>query len=269
MQKLGGSLFVCDGIRYDYPFIEAIESMLPVCDEVAVTLFNDDDWILFSTHFAGHEQFKKLKWFKAERWRFDQTKGPKRLAFWTNFTKNLLSTDWHFNLQADEILHENSYEPMRRAITEVKEAFIVRRFNLWGDPYHMINYPKVEAEGGYSRLPCGNHTGRLAKIKYLACMDAENLNAQFSHDYAETIKTFHMGFVRNRKIMVVKSINIQEKIFGVERADEKFYQDIEKNNGEFDPYTRFSKDELMPIPERLPEIIRAWAKERAYGAAET
>lgn len=264
MKTLGGSLFVCDGIKYDYPFIEAIESLLPVCDQVAVTLFTDEDFDLFMDHFDSHPLNKKMEYYIAARWRFDQTKESKRLAFWTNFTKNMLNTEWHFNLQADEIIHENSYDLIRLAIEEDKEAFIVRRFNLWGDPYHYINYAEIKKRG--ENGPCGNHTGRLAKIKYLSCMDAENIDAPFVHDYWEAIKTYHMGFVRDRQKMTHKTINIQEKIFECARADEKCYDDIKKNNGEFNPYSRFFPNELTPISEPLPLVIQSWAEKRAYGS---
>ncbi|MDE2101898.1 MAG: hypothetical protein KGL39_31925 [Patescibacteria group bacterium] len=261
---IGGHVFVCDGLKFDYCFIEATLSMLPVCDEVAVLLFDDAD----EKELREKIQDPKLKIIRHRRqdWEDTAPQGKYRLSFWTNETKRHLNTEWQFCLQADEVLHENSYELVRQAITEPFEAFVVRRFNLWGDPYHYINYPKIALRGEAG--PCGNHTGRLAKIKYDSWNDAENIDAPFTHKYWEDIKTYHMGFVRDRKKMVQNKINMQEKIFQVGKADPKFYKDIEANAGEFDPYTRFSRDELLPITEPLPAVIRDWAKARSYGAVD-
>lgn len=261
---LGGHVFVCDGLKYDYCFVEAIQSLLPVCDQVAVLLFTDED----HGELLSKVQDPKLKIIhhKYSDWEDTKNHGKYRLSFWTNETKRQLDTEWQFCLQADEVVHENSYDLIRQATTEPNEAYVVRRFNLWGDPYHYINYPKIHTRG--ENGPCGNHTGRLAKIKYDSWNDAENLDAPFSHIYWERIKTYHMGFVRDRKKMVQNKINLQEKIFEIPKADPRFYDDMERNAGEFNPYTRFRKDELLPITEPLPKVIRNWAKARAYGAVD-
>lgn len=264
MPSLGGHVFVCDGVKFDYCATEAVKSLLPICDEVVILLFGDDDREALME--LQHEPRLKIVQHKYSDWTDTAHQGKFRLSFWTNETKRHLKTDWQFCLQADEVLHENSYDLVRQAINEPQEAFVVRRFNLWGDPYHFINYPKIKLRG--ENGPCGNHTGRLAKIQYASWDDAENLNAPFTHKYWEDIKTYHMGFVRDRKKMVTGKINLQEQIFQLAKADPKFYADLEKNAGEFDPYTRFRSDELLPIFEPLPSVIREWARQRAYGAVD-
>lgn len=265
MPSLGGHVWVCRGILFDYCFLESIESLLGVCDEVAVTFFSDNDWAAFQEKFSGE---KRIKSFKLDESRFDEGKGPERLAMWTNFTKDMLSTEWQFCLQADEIIHEATYPAIREAMERKDvEAFIVRRFNLWGDPYHYLNYPKLTREGRFGELPCSEHTGRLAKIKYKSWNDAESLDAPFNHDYMEAIRTYHMGFVRDKKKMVQAKIHMQEKIFnlmkdGEPHHDVRFDEDL-KQGGNFRPEARFSKDDLLPIYEELPKVIQNWAKERA------
>ena len=260
MKTIGGYMFVSKGIEYDYPFIEAIQSLLPICDQIAVTFFTDEDFELFKASFPNDP---KIKTCKLDQSRFDESVGKERLSLWQNFTKNMLTTEWQFLLQADEILHENSYDLIRLAVErDDQEAYIVRRFNLWGDCHHYINYPKLTAEGRYGELPCSNHTGRLAKIKYDSWNDGESLDAPFCHDYMETIKTYHMGFVRDKRKMVKAKTVMQRDIFALGYYDPRFDADIEKNDGRFDPYTRFSREDLTPISEELPKVIQKWADER-------
>ena len=143
------------------------------------------------------------------------------------------------------------------------EAFIVRRVNLWGDPYHYLNYPKIIASGREGHLPCSNHTGRLAKLKYKSWNDAESLDAPFNHDYAESIRTYHVGFVRDPFKMVQAKMYMQKVVFNLGYYDPRFDDDVKTNGGKFNPYTRFSKEDLLPITEALPKVIQAWAQERA------
>lgn len=267
MPTLGGHVWVYKGVEFDYPFIEAIESLLPVCDQVAVTMFSDEDFDLFRTEFprdeVGHPYEEKLKVVKLIPQRFEEGKDQHRLAEWTDFTKEMLSTDWQFCLQADEVIHESSYPIIRQAIErQDAEAFIVRRFNLWGDPYHYLNYPKLIKEGRAGELPCSNHTGRLAKIKYKSHGDAESLDAPFNDDYAETIKTYHMGFVRDKRKMVQAKMVMQRDVFALGYFDPRFQHDLDHNDGKFDPYTRFSREDLLPIREPLPKVIQSWAEAR-------
>ena len=41
--KVCGFSFVRNGIKFDYPFIEAIRSILPLCDEVIVAVGKSED----------------------------------------------------------------------------------------------------------------------------------------------------------------------------------------------------------------------------------
>ena len=41
--KVCGFSFVRNGVKFDYPFEEAIRSILPICDEVIVAVGNSED----------------------------------------------------------------------------------------------------------------------------------------------------------------------------------------------------------------------------------
>jgi glycosyltransferase involved in cell wall biosynthesis len=44
--KIAGFTFVRNAIKYDYPIIEAITSILPICDELVVAVGNSEDGTL-------------------------------------------------------------------------------------------------------------------------------------------------------------------------------------------------------------------------------
>lgn len=241
---IGGSLFCCDGPKYDYNLRESVENLLEFCDEVAVTVFSPED----------REQLPnsdRLKVCQLPRERFDETKGFARLAYWTNFTKENLNTDYHFNLQADEIVHEESFPVIREAIETGVQAFLCRRFNLWGDPYHYLTVD-------HNRLPCSDYVIRLAKIAYESHGDAESLKAPPVPNFAEKIRIYHMGFVRKREVMPTK-IRRMASIF--ETEPDKKLEGMEV----FQPEAWFKGSDLTPIIEALPKGIQKWAEERSYG----
>jgi len=63
--------------------------------------------------------------------------------------------------------------------------------------------------------------------------------------------------------MVQAKMYMQKYVFNLGYFDPRFQHDLDHNDGKFDPYTRFSKDDLLPISEPLPKIIQSWAAARA------
>ncbi len=264
MNTLGGSLIICDGLQYDYPFIEAIWSLLGVCDQVSVLCFSDDDerriWHSIGTHRnLILNRLPRGDWDVPYRGRF-------RLSYFTNLAKSKLTTDWHLNLQGDEIIHEDCYRTIREAMEyPLAEAFLMRRVNLWQDPYHVLKVP-VE------RRPVADYVVRLAKMGYDSVDDAENIQAPFRKEFEDKIRIYHMGFVRSRNVHNAKIINMQEIIFGIPH-DTRCDDDARENKNAlgyavFRPETRFSPEDLVPITEPLPMLIRKWAEARAYSAVD-
>jgi hypothetical protein len=41
--QISGFTFVRNAIKYDYPIVEAVRSILPLCDEVVVAVGDSDD----------------------------------------------------------------------------------------------------------------------------------------------------------------------------------------------------------------------------------
>ena len=41
--NVSGFTFVRNGVKYDYPFLESINSLLPVCDHIVVAVGHSED----------------------------------------------------------------------------------------------------------------------------------------------------------------------------------------------------------------------------------
>jgi hypothetical protein len=106
------------------------------------------------------------------------------------------------------------------------------------------------------RKPCSSEVIRLTKRGNPTYGDGESINAQCVDWFLHSIRIYHMGFVRDRKIHPLKIREMQGNIFGC-GVDEKL-------NGmeTFDSTKWFTEADLKPIDEPLPKIIQNWALAR-------
>lgn len=251
-KKLAGTLFIRNGITYDYCYLEAIKCLQEFCDFVFVIDAGSTDGTAES--LEGIQGFKTaISYLKPEDWEAQQ--GKEKLSYFSNIAAaqaEALGFEYMINLQGDEVIHEKSYEAIRRAIETKKEAYMVSRINLWRSPYTYLNVPQ-------NRLPCSTQIIRLTKTKYRSIDDAESIDAQCVLDFVDQIKIYHMGYVRKREVMKAKVINMQRDVFGMTPDEKLNGSDLFNPDNWFDP-----KEDLALIDEPLPLIIQDWAAERVY-----
>lgn len=258
---LGGCLVVRDGIKYDYCTVEAIESLVAVCDLVKVIVFAD------SAHMEDHDllmplmdKHSNLMVTASDYSDWDTlVRGKERIAHFQNMAKAQLGTDWYISLQADEVLHEASFETIRQAINyPMAEGYLNWRLNLWGSPYTYLHVPP-------KRKPCSDVVLRLAKIGCDSYGDGESIAcSSTAANFVKDIRIYHMGFVRRRDVMTEKIKNMQLNVFELGDYDELCKKDEAQKSGLFDPWTRFAPTDVAPIPEKLPVFVQKWAQAREW-----
>lgn len=254
-KTLGGSLFIRNGIEFDYNFLESIACLCELCDHVVVVDAGSDDKTNEVLHHVK-DYYQNLSILFLDKAHWDDQHGSQKLAYFTNIAIQGLKTDYQINLQSDEIIHEDSFPWIREAIETGKEGFMAHRINLWGTPYHQLDVP-------HDRMPCSDYVIRLAKTQYLSTGDGESLDVHpIDESFADKIEIYHLGFVRRREVMKAKISHMQKNVFEMENHDPKL-----DTMEVFDPYAWFSKEDLKPISKKLPKFITEWAAERAkdYG----
>jgi glycosyltransferase involved in cell wall biosynthesis len=105
MMYVSGFTFVRSAILYDYPVVESIRSMLPLCDEVVVAVGDSNDGTLELIQSIASDRIKIVQ----TNWDNTLREGGRVLAQETD--KALAATnpaaDWCIYLQADEVIHED------------------------------------------------------------------------------------------------------------------------------------------------------------------
>lgn len=107
--KVGGFTFIRNAVKNDYPVVEAITSILPICDEFVIALGNceDDTEELILGINSPKIRIIRTIWDDSLR------EGGVVFANQTDIAFNNLSADvdWAFYIQGDECVHEK-YLPL-------------------------------------------------------------------------------------------------------------------------------------------------------------
>jgi len=117
--KVTGFTFIRNALIYDYPVVEAICSILPVCDEFVVAVGNSDDTTLELISSINPSKIRIIE----TTWDDSLREGGKVLALETDKAFKAISadTDWAFYIQGDEVLHEKFLEPVKNAMIKWKD----------------------------------------------------------------------------------------------------------------------------------------------------
>lgn len=254
MATLSGHLIIKNGVKYDYPFIESIKSALPMCDEFVVVEGKSED-STWDQLLKLQSQHPKIKLIQAD-W---QKEHYSVLADMTNIAIEACTCDYHYQIQADEALHEKYHEPIRAAIERGKD------FYFFGVYHFFSNFDTI-----YKKEVFYDKFIRLARKSVYpnmkSCGDAMGLgcpefdSAKLTHsDLSDIIKVYHYGYVRKPKALIEKQ-DMFVKWWGIQELDQ--YLENGRNNGKINWLEKHNPDKLMTFEGTHPDAIKHWIVER-------
>lgn len=102
--KVSGFTFIRNAVKYDFPIVEAITSILPICDDFYVAVGNSDDGTLELIQNIAPDKIKIIETV----WDDSLREGGVVLAVETDKAFQVIpdDTDWAFYIQGDEVVHE-------------------------------------------------------------------------------------------------------------------------------------------------------------------
>lgn len=255
MKTLSGHLIIKNGVKYDYPFIEAIRSALPMCDEFVVVegKGEDDTW----NHLLKlqKEYPDKIKLIQGD-W---EKEHYEVLADMTNLAIENCTSEFHYQIQADEALHERYYRAIRTSIEEDYDFYMLGVHHFFSN-FHTIYkegvfydkfvriarkslYPKLRSYGDAMGLGCPDSNSDTLKMK----------------DLTQEVKIHHYGYVRKPKSLIEKQ-DMFTKWWGVQKLDQ--YLENGLNNGRINWLEKHKPDKLQPYNDTHPKPFRKWINER-------
>jgi hypothetical protein len=117
--KVAGFSFIRNAVQYDYPIVEAIMSVLPLCDEFVVAVGKSEDGTLELIRSINSSKIRIIETV----WDDSLRKGGAVLAQETDKAFRAVSddVDWTFYIQGDECLHEQYHDIVREEMLRWKD----------------------------------------------------------------------------------------------------------------------------------------------------
>lgn len=138
--KVTGFTIIRNAIKYDYPVVEAITSILPICDEFIVAVGNSEDETLQLIKSINSPKIKIIETV----WDDSLRQGGQVLAIETNKAFDAISADadWCFYIQSDECVHEKHLASIKEAMLKYKDhkevdGLLLNYVHFYGS-YHYV-----------------------------------------------------------------------------------------------------------------------------------
>lgn len=133
--KVSGFTFIRNAIINDYPIVQAIQSVLPLCDEFVVAVGKSDDETLELIKNIPSDKIRIIETI----WDENVKKGGRAFALETDkaYREIAQDTDWAFYIQGDECVHEK-YHPLirkemeRYANDDAVEGLLFKYLHFYG-----------------------------------------------------------------------------------------------------------------------------------------
>lgn len=116
--KVTGFSFIKNAVKYQYPVVEALQSILPLCDEIIVAVGNSNDTTRDAVSSISPQKIRIIDTV----WDDSLRKHGEVLAVETNKAFKAIETDadWCFYIQGDEVVHEDGYDEIAKAMHQWK-----------------------------------------------------------------------------------------------------------------------------------------------------
>ncbi|HQR01149.1 MAG TPA: glycosyltransferase family 2 protein [Ferruginibacter sp.] len=227
--KVSGFTFVRNAVKYGYPVVESISSLLPIVDEMVVCLGDSEDETNALIGSIGSEKIRTIH----SVWDSSLREGGKVLAVETNKAMDATAadSDWLFYIQADEVLHEQYYPVILEAMNRYKddprvEGLLFHYHHFYGS-YRFIG----DGRKWYSkeiRVIRNNKRIRSYLDAQGFRIDGRKLNVKLINAYI-----YHYGWVRNPVLMKRKQTDFG-RLWNEDAVHEAWVAEEEKKGMAFD-----------------------------------
>ena len=116
--KVAGFTFIRNAVQFQYPIVEAVRSILPLCEEVVIAVGDSSD----NTRDLVASIDPKVRIIDTV-WDNSLKQGGKVLAIETNKAFHAITSDydWCVYIQGDEVMHEDGHDEVIAAMRKWKD----------------------------------------------------------------------------------------------------------------------------------------------------
>lgn len=243
--KVTGFTIVRNAIKYDYPAVEAITSVLPLCDEFVVAVGKSEDNTLALIQSIDSDKIRIIETV----WDDALKTGGRVLAVETDKAIAAISDDttWAFYIQCDEVVHEQYYPAIRQAMQQYEKDIAVEGLLFkYTHFYGSYNYIADSRKWYRNEIRIFRHTKNVAS--YRDAQGFRKLDNTKLHVKPIDAFIYHYGWVKPPKKMAEKIRGFIALWHSQEEIDK-----IQPENTDFD-YSKI--DSLRIFSSTHPNVMQ-------------
>jgi hypothetical protein len=246
--KVAGFTIIRNAIKFDYPVIEAITSILPICDEFIVAVGNSDDETLQLIKNINSPKIKIIETV----WDDSLRQGGQVLAIETNKAFDAISkdVDWCFYIQSDECVHEKHLASIKDAMQKYKddkqvEGLLFNYVHFYGT-YHYVGNSRRWYRKEIRIIKNDKSIRSYKDAQGFRKTDNSKLNVK-----PITAEIYHYGWVKPPKAQQAKQENFHKMWHDDEWMKKNIAQVEEFDYSQIDSLEEFKGTHPKVIQERI------------------
>jgi hypothetical protein len=247
--KISGFTIIRNAIINDYPALEAITSILPMVDEMIVSVGKSDDDTEELIRSIGSPKIKIVQ----SDWDLSQLPGGRVMAIETDKAMRHISagTDWAFYIQCDEVVHEKYHQSIINACNDQ-----LNDKRIMGLVFNYVHFYGTYDYYGDSRR-WYNKEIRIIRNdpRIYSFRDAQGFRMEGKRLPCKLINAsiYHYGWVKSPALMDHKLRNLSTNWMG--KAMKERIENTEGifNYDEFDSLERFEGSHPQVMLKRISE----------------
>jgi len=244
--KVSGFTFIKNAEMLGYPFIESIQSVLPIVDEFIIAVGKSEDNTLEIIKSIKNDKIRiiETQWNESMQDRGYVYAQQKMTAQFS------CTGDWAFYLEGDEVIHEKDLGTIRNTMERHLDNPEVEA--LYFDYYHFYGKPSQVGIAGYKRAPriIRNTIRNYSPDGLFFVVMDKNKKGRYPKAACAGCHIYHYGHVRK-----VERNNEKIKQVG------KYWGDEEPNT--FSTYGNIDLAEIRPFTGSHPKIVQDWLRTEA------
>jgi hypothetical protein len=209
MMKISGFTFIRNAVKYDFPVVEAINSILPIVDEFVVNVGKSVDGTLELIRNINDPRIKIVE----SVWDESLKKDGKIFGIQQDIALSHCSGDWAFLVQGDEVVHQDDLPTVRHAIEQYDTdqnvlGLVLKVIHFKGDYWSVDPWMYRKA----TRV-IRNNRGLRSTADCCDFRTAYKEQMIKSGPYARLIKArvFHYGWVKHPTVLKEKLVYQQSR----------------------------------------------------------
>ena len=240
--KISGFTIARNAIKFHYPLLESIQSILPICDEFVVNVGDSEDGTLRLIELIKNPKIKIIQ----NKW--DMSMGKEVLSYQTNLALKECRGDWAFYLQSDEVIHQSDLSKLKNIMIK----------NLSNSSVDALRFKWLHFYGSYYRyrIDAGWYQKQDRIIRNNGEVESYGDAYSFHRKDGKVLRSlqtdcllYHYGWVHSNQIMAQRRTNAEQIGFVALKEDERKDQYHYGNLNRFPIY-------FGSHPQRMDHLVK-------------